>query len=137
MLPGRVTTEHTICTTSPSELIRNQTLRFLSKTLPVLKADDTLPKVTQIQQDDLPDGFDYASGLGGGGNRVDRRMGRALNVDAAAHAVADEQPLVQPSTKSAATVPAPIAVQPVQPESRHSPADEPRVPRKFCDGGGV
>lgn len=31
-----------------SELIRNRTLDFLSKTLPVLKADDTLPKVTQI-----------------------------------------------------------------------------------------
>lgn len=36
---------------SSSELIRNQTLKFLSKTLPVLKADDTLPKVTQIFQD--------------------------------------------------------------------------------------
>jgi hypothetical protein len=32
----------------PFELIRNQTLKFLSKTLPILKADDTLPKVTQI-----------------------------------------------------------------------------------------
>lgn len=31
-----------------SELIRNQTLKFLSKTLPILKADDTLPKVTQV-----------------------------------------------------------------------------------------
>lgn len=31
-----------------SELIRNRTLDFLSKTLPVLKADDTLPKVTQL-----------------------------------------------------------------------------------------
>lgn len=31
-----------------SELIRNQTLQFLSKTLPILKADDTLPKVAQI-----------------------------------------------------------------------------------------
>lgn len=115
-----------------SELIRNQTLRFLSKTLPVLKADETLPKVTQIQQDDLPDGFDYASGIGnGGGNRVDRRMVRALDVDAVPHVAADEQPLVQPAA----------IVQPVQPESRHAPApvhaDEPRVPRKFCDGGGV
>lgn len=35
-----------------SELIRNQTLKFLSKTLPVLKADDTLPKVTQIPEED-------------------------------------------------------------------------------------
>lgn len=36
----------------PFELIRNQTLKFLSKTLPVLKADDTLPKVTQIIPDE-------------------------------------------------------------------------------------
>ncbi|PZC73345.1 hypothetical protein B5X24_HaOG209665 [Helicoverpa armigera] len=28
----------------PFELIRNQTLRFLSRTLPVLRADDTLPR---------------------------------------------------------------------------------------------
>lgn len=38
-----------------SELIRNQTLKFLSKTLPVLKADDTLPKVTQIPEDESVD----------------------------------------------------------------------------------
>lgn len=38
-----------------SELLRNRTLDFLSKTLPVLKADDTLPKVTQILSDDPVD----------------------------------------------------------------------------------
>lgn len=38
-----------------SELIRNQTLKFLSKTLPVLKGDDTLPKVTQIIPDESVD----------------------------------------------------------------------------------
>lgn len=43
---------------SCSELIRNQTLKFLSKTLPVLKADDTLPKVTQIMPDETVDQFD-------------------------------------------------------------------------------
>ncbi|XP_026331242.1 uncharacterized protein LOC113238631 [Hyposmocoma kahamanoa] len=32
----------------PFELIRNQTLRFLSRTLPVLRADDTLPRVAQL-----------------------------------------------------------------------------------------
>lgn len=36
-----------------SELIRNRTLDFLSKTLPVLKADDTLPKVTQILDEQI------------------------------------------------------------------------------------
>lgn len=39
-----------------SELIRNQTLKFLSRTLPILKADNTLPKVTQIVENDLIDG---------------------------------------------------------------------------------
>ncbi|KAG8042143.1 hypothetical protein G9C98_000134 [Cotesia typhae] len=33
----------------PFELIKNQTLKFLSKTLPILKADDSLPVVTKIQ----------------------------------------------------------------------------------------
>uniref|UniRef100_A0A2A4JZK0 Uncharacterized protein n=1 Tax=Heliothis virescens TaxID=7102 RepID=A0A2A4JZK0_HELVI len=32
----------------PFELIRNQTLRFLSRTLPVLRADDTLPRVAHL-----------------------------------------------------------------------------------------
>ncbi|VEN50731.1 unnamed protein product [Callosobruchus maculatus] len=37
----------------PFELIKNMTLRYLSRTLPILKADETLPKVAQLQQDDL------------------------------------------------------------------------------------
>lgn len=32
-----------------SELIRNHTLKFLSKALPILKADDSLPKVAKVQ----------------------------------------------------------------------------------------
>lgn len=39
-----------------SELIRNQTLKFLSKALPALKADGTLPKVTEIFQEQMLDG---------------------------------------------------------------------------------
>ncbi|KAB0804066.1 hypothetical protein PPYR_01036 [Photinus pyralis] len=35
----------------PFELIRNQTLKFLSRTLPILKGDETLPKVAQYQDD--------------------------------------------------------------------------------------
>lgn len=34
-----------------SELIRNMTLKYLSRTLPILKADETLPKVAQMQDD--------------------------------------------------------------------------------------
>lgn len=33
----------------PFELIKNMTLDFFSKTLPILKADDTLPKVAKYQ----------------------------------------------------------------------------------------
>lgn len=39
-----------------SELIRNHTLKFLSKALPALKADGTLPKVTEIFQEQMLDG---------------------------------------------------------------------------------
>ncbi|XP_019865609.1 uncharacterized protein LOC109594811 [Aethina tumida] len=35
----------------PFELIRNMTLKYLSRTLPILKADETLPKVAQMQDD--------------------------------------------------------------------------------------
>uniref|UniRef100_A0A1B0GQM2 Uncharacterized protein n=1 Tax=Phlebotomus papatasi TaxID=29031 RepID=A0A1B0GQM2_PHLPP len=52
----------------PFELIRNQTLKFLSKTLPVLKADDTLPKVTQVFPDEIVETIDN--------NAIGRRMGR-------------------------------------------------------------
>lgn len=45
-----------------SELIRNQTLKFLSKTLPVLKTDDTLPKVTQVPSEDGLDSLDVNNG---------------------------------------------------------------------------
>lgn len=34
--------------TCSSELIRNHTLRFLSRTLPVLRADATLPRVARL-----------------------------------------------------------------------------------------
>lgn len=99
-------------------------MRFLSKTLPVLTADDTLPKVTQVQQDDLPDGFDYNGAQYG--NRVDRRMGRspsAVSLDNMAAAASE------------------LAVNERQQgvaENRQQPAEtEVRVARKFCDGGGV
>ncbi|XP_011305213.1 uncharacterized protein spz6 [Fopius arisanus] len=42
--------KHKIAGTSyPFELIKNHTLKFLSKALPILKADDSLPKVAKIQ----------------------------------------------------------------------------------------
>uniref|UniRef100_A0A182WAB0 Spaetzle domain-containing protein n=1 Tax=Anopheles minimus TaxID=112268 RepID=A0A182WAB0_9DIPT len=57
----------------PFELIRNQTLKFLSKTLPVLKADDTLPKVTQIIPDEPVEQFDD--------NGIGRRMGKSMRME--------------------------------------------------------
>ncbi|XP_066149345.1 uncharacterized protein spz6 isoform X1 [Euwallacea fornicatus] len=35
----------------PFDLIRNMTLKYLSRTLPILKGDETLPKVAQLQDD--------------------------------------------------------------------------------------
>ncbi|XP_048487342.1 uncharacterized protein LOC105398799 [Plutella xylostella] len=37
----------------PFELLRNLTLKFLSRTLPVLRADDTLPRVTHLTHNDV------------------------------------------------------------------------------------
>ncbi|KAI4467790.1 hypothetical protein MML48_2g00007193 [Holotrichia oblita] len=37
----------------PFELIRNMTLKYLSRTLPILKADETMPKVAQLQDESL------------------------------------------------------------------------------------
>ncbi|KAF5297906.1 hypothetical protein FQA39_LY11891 [Lamprigera yunnana] len=39
----------------PFELIRNHTLKYLSRTLPILKADETLPKIAQLQDDLISD----------------------------------------------------------------------------------
>ncbi|KAG5871087.1 hypothetical protein JTB14_007616 [Gonioctena quinquepunctata] len=39
----------------PFELIRNMTLKYLSRTLPILRADPTLPKVAQFEVDPIPD----------------------------------------------------------------------------------
>jgi hypothetical protein len=42
-----------------SELVRNKTLEFFSKTLPILKADETLPRVAKYHQD--PDQWSTSS----------------------------------------------------------------------------
>ncbi|XP_055690719.1 uncharacterized protein LOC129794115 [Lutzomyia longipalpis] len=66
----------------PFELIRNQTLKFLSKTLPVLKADDTLPKVTQVFPDEIVETIDN--------NAIGRRMSRMKREDSAARSAKAE-----------------------------------------------
>ncbi|XP_033152058.1 uncharacterized protein LOC117135724 [Drosophila mauritiana] len=111
----------------PFELIRNQTLKFLSKTLPVLKADDTLPKVTQIIRDEPVEQLDsnnidrpYPAG---GSTRVRRSLPEGI--------VSNEYSYFDPALDE---------------EEQHKQRDrsnqqrraaEERKPRKFCDGGGV
>ena len=92
---------------SISELIRNQTLKFLSRTLPILKADDTLPKVTQVIENDLIDN--------GANQRTfdeDEDVGHELNDDY-------EPELTESRSRVKRQV------------------DPNRASRKFCDGGGV
>ncbi|CAK1589399.1 unnamed protein product [Parnassius mnemosyne] len=110
----------------PFELIRNETLRFLSRTLPVLRADDALPRVAHVaappqqnyqqqyhhqhahypQPSDLPELA---------GNRLEDRMKRST-----------EMKLQADEAEESSRLPA-----------EHRAADSPREARKFCDGGGV
>ncbi|XP_044735497.1 uncharacterized protein LOC123297783 [Chrysoperla carnea] len=58
----------------PFELIRNHTLRFLSRTLPILKSDDTLPKVAQLQAVNPLEHNNINSYNGERGDRVKRDL---------------------------------------------------------------
>jgi hypothetical protein len=122
-----------------SELIRNQTLKFLSKTLPILKADDTLPKVTQIvdknfNENDLGDGgisrrtFDDDDVDGGGHDLTEEEHGESSNH----HAQHDE---------SEKAVTEEVDEEPeeekIAREKRSVPHSRVRRSKKFCDGGGV
>ncbi|XP_034826280.1 uncharacterized protein spz6 [Maniola hyperantus] len=96
----------------PFELIRNHTLRFLSRTLPVLRADDALPRVAHVTQPPAhaayPAGHDLPELQH---NRLEERSKRSI---------------------SAEEVPA------SELQMEHRGLDEkPRESRKFCDGGGV
>lgn len=92
-----------------SELIRNQTLKFLSKTLPILKADDTLPKVTQVVENDLIEN-----------NDANRRT--YDEEEESGHDLHDDDYEPEMTEKRS--------------RSRRQ-ADPNRNSRKFCDGGGV
>ncbi|CAG9766168.1 unnamed protein product [Ceutorhynchus assimilis] len=50
-IPRNPMGQNVLGTPYPFELIRNMTLKYLSRTLPILKADETLPKVAQLQED--------------------------------------------------------------------------------------
>lgn len=106
----------------PFELIRNHTLKFLSKTLPVLKADDTLPKVTQIIRDDPVEPIDN--------NNIDRHYAARTKREAVA-------PKLQPKTENHEYGYFDPAIdEEERSQKEHKDADD-RKPRKFCDGGGL
>lgn len=86
-------------------------MKFLSKTLPILKADDTLPKVTQVVENDLID------------NGVNHNQ-RTYDInEEGGHEFKDED--YEPEMTEKRSVRSKRQVDP----NRNS--------RKFCDGGGV
>lgn len=111
-------------------MIRNQTLKFLSKTLPILKADDTLPKVTQVvdknfNENDLNDGPNQ----------------RTFDDDVGGHDLSDEDVLTQQVEEK---VGHDEEEKPVHEDEEgegkklsREKRSTPRKSRGFCDGGGV
>ncbi|XP_052843718.1 uncharacterized protein LOC128256987 [Drosophila gunungcola] len=114
----------------PFELIRNQTLKFLSKTLPVLKADDTLPKVTQIIRDEPVEQLDSNNidrpyPAGGSTTRIRRSLPEGVESNEYSYfdpALDEEEQHQHPHRER---------------DHQQRRAAEERKPRKFCDGGGV
>ncbi|CAG9835025.1 unnamed protein product [Diabrotica balteata] len=92
----------------PFELIRNMTLKYLSRTLPILKADETLPKVAQLQDDYISQNSLYTQHPN---DRSDR------------------------SKRSANSTDPPVTAAPANATSTAQVSS--RQARKFCDQGGV
>ncbi|KAH8346346.1 hypothetical protein KR084_006321, partial [Drosophila pseudotakahashii] len=116
----------------PFELIRNQTLKFLSKTLPVLKADDTLPKVTQIIRDEPVEQLDS--------NNIDNNHNRPYPTGASTRVRRSLPEGVESKEYSYFDPALDEEEQHQQRQQNHQQrraAAEERKPRKFCDGGGV
>lgn len=101
----------------PFELIRNHTLKFLSRTLPVLRADDTLPRVAHLSQG-TPNMPDIQH------NRLEERSKRsARSVETPAEAEVPSHELRVEHRAAGG--------------SNDITGEAPRESRKFCDGGGV
>ncbi|KAJ8963364.1 hypothetical protein NQ318_018837 [Aromia moschata] len=107
-IPRNPMGQNVLGTRYPFELIRNMTLKYLSRTLPILKADETLPKVAQLQDDTISQNTisTYQSN-----DRRDR------------------------SKREAPTTPKPEEAQ-AENKTSNATASE-RQSRKFCDQGGV
>ncbi|CAH1641681.1 unnamed protein product [Spodoptera littoralis] len=125
----------------PFELLRNHTLRFLSRTLPVLRADDTLPRVAHLPSSPAgpgpapggPAGPGYPAGPSypAGTSYPAGSSYPAPTHAPEAHAVPDLQHN-RLEERSKRSVPAADAA-----EHRAADTDAPRDSRKFCDNGGV
>ncbi|XP_022837634.1 serine/arginine repetitive matrix protein 1 [Spodoptera litura] len=122
----------------PFELLRNHTLRFLSRTLPVLRADDTLPRVAHLPSS--PAGPGPAPGSPAGPGSPGYPAGPSYPAGSSypapthapeAHAVPDLQHNRLEERSKRSLPPADAA------EHRAADADAPRESRKFCDNGGV
>ncbi|XP_076259826.1 spaetzle domain-containing protein 6 [Rhynchophorus ferrugineus] len=92
----------------PFGLIKNMTLKYLSRTLPILKADETLPIITQVEQQQQQDALSQNS----------------LNP----YQTNDRNYRVKRSKEEPAT--------PVKQNKTASESGE-RKSRKFCDQGGI
>ncbi|XP_013168851.1 PREDICTED: uncharacterized protein LOC106118682 [Papilio xuthus] len=113
----------------PFELIRNETLRFLSRTLPVLRADDALPRVAHVPHP--PDTAHYPADS-------------AQYPATGAHYPADRAQYPATGAHYPAELPqlADINGNRLEERARRSleqgaGAEGPRESRKFCEGGGV
>lgn len=93
----------------------------MSTTLPVLKADDTLPKVTQIIRDDPVENLDN--------NNIDRHYAVRMKREAIA-----SQVKAKPESHNFDYFDPAIDEEERSQKQRET---EERKPRKFCDGGGL
>ncbi|CAH2057983.1 unnamed protein product, partial [Iphiclides podalirius] len=121
----------------PFELIRNETLRFLSRTLPVLRADDALPRVAHVANAAAVAGVAGVAGAAGhhtrydlprvpdfAGNRLEERAKRSAALEGE----------VEGEVEGEGDGESP---QPAMQHRAAESAEAPRESRKFCDGGGV
>ncbi|XP_049963256.1 uncharacterized protein LOC126483993 [Schistocerca serialis cubense] len=105
--------------TYPFELLRNKTLQFLSRTLPILREDETLPKVARFEEEDIQT------------NTLSRSR-RSATLDEHGEAAAKDPASVEEEEKKAKD----NELKP--PEEGPLELEEGRGARKYCDkGGGV